>query len=647
VLRLPAGARRLLEVVAVACRPLRQEDACRAAGVAAEQSAALALLRAGRLLRGVGRPESLNIETYHDRIRETVVTRLAPAALQEHHRRLALVLEASRRSDPEALAVHFQQAGEPGRAGTYYALAAAQAAEALAFDRAAKLYRLALELQAPRGVEGCRLRARLADALANAGRGAESAREYLAAADTAGEADARELQRRAALQLLSSGHVDDGLATLRAVLGAVGMKMPLTPRRALWSVAWQRLRLRWRGLGFRRRDLRQVDVGQVRRLETCRSAAVGLSMVAPLQGAYFQTRYLLLALRTGEPQHLVQALAMEGAHASIGGCFSRRRSDELLRAAETLARQLAQPYPAAMVALSKGIADALGGRWQSARVLCDQAEGIFRTHCTGVMWELSTAHRFALWPLMFLGEVAEMGRRLPALIKEARERNDLYAATNLSLVIRTFVRLADDEPERARRELRQVMDEWSQQGFHVQHMNRLFDEVQIGLYQGEGSAAWEQLTGHWPALARSHLLRVQQVRILLLHLRARAALAAAPAAADPAPLWRAAERAARLLRRERIGWAEALARLVNAGVARGRHDAAGARQLLEDAAGRLDAAGLRLHAAAARHRLGEQVGGRQGHRLVEQADAWMKDQNVRRPDRMTALLAPGFSGHPS
>jgi hypothetical protein len=32
---------------------------------------------------------------------------------------------------------------------------------------------------------------------------------------------------------------------------------------------------------------------------------------------------------------------------------------------------------------------------------------------------------------------------------------------------------------------------------------------------------------------------------------------------------------------------------------------------------------------------------------VEQAEAWMKGQNVRRPDRMTALLAPGFPDPPS
>ena len=647
VLRLPEGARRLLEVVAVAGRPLRQEDACRAAGVAAEQSAALASLRAGRLLRGVGRPDSLEIETYHDRIRETLVGRLTPSDFQKHHRRLALVLEASRRSDPEVLAVHFQEAGEPGRAGTYYALAAAQASEALAFDRAAKLYRLALELQAPRGVEGCQLRARLADALANAGRGAEAAREYLRAADSAGEADARELQRRAALQLLSSGHVDDGLVTLRAVLGPVGMTIPDTPGRALWLLAWQWLRLRWRGLGFRRRDAHQVDAGELRRLEICRTAAVGLSMVDPLRGAYFQARYLLLALRAGEPQHLVQALAIEGAHASVGGCFSRRRTNEFLRAAETLARQLAQPYPAAKVALAKGIADALEGRWESAWTLCDQAEAIFRTHCTGVMWELSTAHRFALWPLMFLGEVAEMGRRLPALIKEARERNDLYAVTNLSLVIRTFVRLAGDEPERARRELRQVIGEWSQQGFHIQHMNRLLDEVQIDLYQGQGRAAWERVTGQWPVLARSYLLRVQQVRIFLFHLRARSALAAAGAAAEPGPLLRAAERDARLLGRERVAWAKALAQLVRAGIAMRRRDAGGARQLLKEAAGCLEAAGLHLHAAAARRRLGELVADDRGYRLVEEADAWMRGQNIRRPDRMTTLLAPGPPGPPN
>ena len=53
-------------------------------------------------------------------------------------------------------------------------------------------------------------------------------------------------ERRAALHLLSSGHVDDGLATLRTVLDAVGLPLPGGPRAAFWGLVWQRLRLRWR-----------------------------------------------------------------------------------------------------------------------------------------------------------------------------------------------------------------------------------------------------------------------------------------------------------------------------------------------------------------------------------------------------------------
>jgi hypothetical protein len=48
------------------------------------------------------------------------------------------------------------------------------------------------------------------------------------------------------------------------------------------------------------------------------------------------------------------------------------------------------------------------------------------------------------------------------------------------------------------------------------------------------------------------------------------------------------------------------------------------------------------HAAAARRRLGRLVGGDEGATLVGAADAWMHAQDVRRPERMTAVLTPGF-----
>src|SRR5208337_2649842 len=142
---------------------------------------------------------------------------------------------------------HFRGAGDDDRAGEHFARAAAASAEALAFGRAAALYQLALDLLPPGRGDRRGLRAELAEALANAGRGAEAAREYLAACAGATVAETLELRRRAAMQFLISGHIDLGLDALRDVLAAIGMTLPRTPCRALASLLWRRALLRLRG----------------------------------------------------------------------------------------------------------------------------------------------------------------------------------------------------------------------------------------------------------------------------------------------------------------------------------------------------------------------------------------------------------------
>jgi hypothetical protein len=648
ILRLSPDARQLLEVVAVAGRPLRQVDACQAAQLETAAAAAVAQLRSGRFIRSAGPAERNEIESYHDRIRETILARLTAEVLQDHHRRLAHVLKASGQADLELLAILFEGAGEPAQAEKYYARAAAQAAETLAFDRAAKLYRLAIQLHPrPEGPDAdseiLSLRTQLGDALANAGRGAESAREYLAAAALKNTSPdlALELRRRAAFQFLISGHVDEGLATLRVVLAGVGMKLPQTPRRALWALVFRRLQLRWRGLDYRPRAAAEVAPADLTRINICWSASVGLSMVDPIQGAYFQTRGLLLALAAGEPYHLSRELAMEAGHVSIGGGPSRMRAERLFEAADALVNQVNHPYPHAIVTMARGVAAALEGSWRKAHDLCDQAVAIFRNSCTGVVWELDTSQRFALWALMYRGEVPEMARRLPLLLKEAHERDDLYAVTNLSQVVGTFVRLTADEPERARRDLELVMDRWSRQGFHVQHMDRLHSEAQIDLYLGDGQAAWDRLTDRWTTVASSHLFRVQQVRIYMRDLYARSALAAARGSPRPGAYLRVAERAARLLEKERVAWAAALAQLLRAGAAtiRGTPEKTG---LLRDAAASLAGVDMPLHAASARRLLGRVLGGNEGQTLVAEADDWMKGRTIQNPGRVGTMLAPGL-----
>jgi predicted ATPase len=144
---LPEETRRLLEVISVSGRPLRQGDAYRAASMPSADVGALAVLRKGHMVRSTGPSDRDSVEAYHDRIREAVVARLEPSQRSERHRMLAVTLENAGGYDPETLAIHLAEAGERERAGAYYAQAAAAAAETLAFERAANLYRLSLSLR--------------------------------------------------------------------------------------------------------------------------------------------------------------------------------------------------------------------------------------------------------------------------------------------------------------------------------------------------------------------------------------------------------------------------------------------------------------------------------------------------------------------
>src|SRR5262249_33821758 len=161
---------------------------------------------------------------------------LDEADRRELHDRLARALEWSGQFDPEAASAHWEGAGHADKAARYAAIAAARASQALAFDRAAELYRRSLRLREPDGPEGRSLRIKLAEALASAGRGHAAAAAFLDAKRGASEAEASELQLRAADQFLRSGHIDEGLDAIKSVLEALGLKMPSpSPTRALAS----------------------------------------------------------------------------------------------------------------------------------------------------------------------------------------------------------------------------------------------------------------------------------------------------------------------------------------------------------------------------------------------------------------------------
>jgi serine/threonine protein kinase len=649
VTRLPERTRRLLEVVAVSGRPLELALARQAVSLEGEEQQALSALRVGRLLRSRGTAAHGELETYHDRVRETVVGHLEPAELRQHHLQLARVLEATGRADPQRLTVHFAAAGDAPRAASYAAAAAAQAVEALAFERAAHLYQRALDLRASEDGQTQVLRAKLADALANAGRGAEAAQAYLAARAGASSFERLELERRAAEQLLRAGHIDEGLQVIRTVLGAIGMKLPKTPRHALASLLWHRL-LTLRGWKFRERSTEQVSATDLSRVDTCWSAALGLVMVDAMRAADFQSRNLLLSLKAGEPVRVARALSMEACYSSASGNSGRARTARLLTTAAGIAARVNRPEALGHAALAAGTAAWFYGEWRKAFALTEHAEAIFREQCQGVNWELNTAQHFWLRSLIFLGELPQMQRRLPRLLKEAQERGDLFAETNLRTRIAYLARLFTDEPELAREELRRVMSRWSQQAFHSQHYYELVARVEIALYEGEGIAAWEHLSARWPEMVSSLILRFQLTRIEALYLRARATVAAASAMVRQPQQYAArqiqrllgqASSDARRIAREAMPWSDPLAQLIQAAVAAIRDDRQGALALLDAAEAGFARADMSLYQQLTRRRRGELIGGETGAVLVAEADRWIAEREVKQPARVAQLLAPG------
>jgi hypothetical protein len=648
--RLDERARRLMQIVAVADIPLSQACAAAAAGIEPGQFAHVSsALRGSRLVRTTGARRSDIIEPYHDQIRATLLARLDEETVRGCFRAIALALEEEERPDAAKLWVYWWGAGELTRAAEFAEQAAERAAAALAFDRAAMLFRQALELRSD-GLElgdGQDARRRLfiglGDALASAGRGADAAQAYLAATDGSARDDAIELRRRAAEQLMVSGHVDEGIATIHSVLSAVSIRMARSPRRALASHLLRRAQLQLRGLGHRERRADQIPADELRRVDVCWSVTVGMGIIDIMHSTDFQTRHLLMALKAGEPYRLARALALEaGVNAVVGGA-RHQLTERLLEQAEAMARRIGRPHALGLVEAERGLCAFLEGRFRDAYEHSERAEVIFRDQCTGVIWELDIARIVLLSSLLYRGQLQRLGRLAEPLLVDAADRGDLFAATGLSTRIRSATLLADDQPEAALADIDAAMGHWTQTRFTLQHEWELLARGQCDLYRGDGRAALARLSGGWKALQESLLLRIQHERIAVVELRARSALAAADGPDRESQL-ASAERDARRIEHERSSTLAApMSHLIRAGVAAARHDLHQAERLAAAAASEFAAIDMQLHAAIARRRYGELRRGPDGRALVDAANAWMLEQGIRNPARMSAMIAPGFS----
>lgn len=638
--RLPAEARRLMEVVSLAGQPLSRESAARAAfdTEPARELPALAHLRAGHLVRVRWRDGQEEVLPYHDRVRESVAARLPAEVRRERHHGLALALEAGGHARAEQLLLHFREAGCWQKAAGYAVEAATLAHEVLAFERAARLYREALSLGAPGPEETRALTARLGEALASAGRPREAARAWLEAAEGAEPARALPWRHRAMEQLLLGGYTGEGLEALGRVSRDVGLAPSSTAVGAVLGAVLRDVRLRARGLAPRARASREPSVEERLRIDVCWSAALGLSIVDPIAAADFRSRHLELALRAGDAYRASCGLALRAIMLGMRGGGAHREAERLLRRSSALAEQSGQPHARGWVQLGQGMAAMHQGAWARAEPLFRQAEALFQAHRAGAAWERDFARMQRAFCLWHLGEVSRLAETVPALLADVRGREHRYFDAMVRTTTGMLVRLAADAPEEAWALVRASGEPPPHRGFRLQEDREAAARLRIALYQGEGARAWELARRRQPVLVRSGLLRVQLVRVELRYCHALAALATPMLGGGAAG--RLALGAARALEREEISWAHALARILRATLASRGGRREDALRLLAEAEAVPAEQGMALLAAIIRRRRGEVLGGASGQALVEAADRDMRERGVQAPERMADMMTP-------
>jgi eukaryotic-like serine/threonine-protein kinase len=634
---LPALAVRALELICLAGLPLSAQALSHACGVAALDQGLLRQLRTASLIRAGASERQAQFEPYHDRVRETVVGFFEAEQRRGYHGQLAAALEALGEGDPEVIAVHLEGSGQRGRAATYARQAADQAARALAFDRAAALYQRALALDEAASPDR-ELLIKLADALSNARRGPESAEVYLQAAEGAAPLQGVELKRMAAEQLMKTGYIDRGRALLSEVLEASGMKMPATPRRALLSLLWRRVQLRLRGMGFTARAQEEVPPELLAKIDVCWAGWTGLGMHDFIHAAEFHSQNIRLSLQSGEPYRIARALVMESTFLVTSGA-SYERFHAVLGRARQLAELADSQHARALVELGHGVGAYMLGRFDEIHGPCVRAEQLLRG-LPGCSWEMSMAHLYTIEGLIHTGRLAHLQQVLRGYIEEADARGDLFGG--LSMRVQGHVaHLAADDPDLALSMIREGMDAYTDEGVRLPHYWEFYAMGQVKLYQGQGTDALSWVDAWIPKLRGAQLLRVKVARLGAKYLRGRAALAAACTEGEQAGRCLGiASREARSLLGERTPLSTAMARSLQAAVAACQGKTNDAGRLFQRAEAAFKALGMSLYAAANRRRQGQLAGGERGEELVRQVDAWLAEQRVRDPARMSAMLVP-------
>jgi serine/threonine protein kinase len=623
---LTGESRRVLELASAAGRPISRDVLFEASRIGGKGHDVVRRLVAHRMLRSSGTAMHDVVEPFHDRLRELVLDRTDRTELRDLHNDLATALIAHG-GDPETIADHLDEAGEHARAGDYALQAAGIAREALAFDRAARLYQRALEgldLDRRRRVD---LLERLGRALADAGRGADAARALSTAAQAHG-GDTRDLRRRAAEQLLVSGRDREGLVLLREVLKEFNIPFPPNVTAAFLGMIATGIAMSVRGGRFKSRTQSELDPELLLRLDVLESAARGLEFHDLWRSCFYMNLFTLLSLRVGEPHRALRGLAnLVGSLALEKGVTpaAQKLADETLEHAARIDDPVAAQTVHRNLALGFGYSS---GLWRDGIAHFELAEEILVARCAGNMRDLRYCRMKSSLGRLRLGELRELADRCDAQLREAVDRGDLIARTALQVYAKAPLLLAGDDPVAAQRML--ATSQLPSIGvFRLYHTLALGDAY---LYAGDDDTAAGIWSKWWPEFRQSQLGHLPLFKLDAV----RGYAAALIARGDRQSLQRV-KKLCKSLSNDTVHGMRATRQMLLAGIAAREGNRVRVDELLTAATHGFEEAQMKLHAAACRYTRGAILG---VDELVERAEDVMRSEMIIRPDRWARMYIP-------
>ncbi|HYQ43567.1 MAG TPA: AAA family ATPase [Polyangiaceae bacterium] len=632
-------ARRLLEAISLAARPVELEVVIAAAGIE-DAASALGWLQRARLIRGTSGGQR-RFTAYHDRVREAVSASLNEESLNALHGALARALERTPDPDPELLAHHLAESGDRGRAAQLAIRAGDRAYEALAFDQAARLYRTALTLgtEEPNEPE---LREKLARALSSLGRSKDAADAYLEAAQHATTATteptaramavqrrepgrALELRRLAAEHYLVSGEIERGTEVLSSLLSDVGLRFPSNRTRAILGILKNLFWLWLRGTEAR---VRTATVPGIRdQIELLLSANRGYATFSPALGGYFALEALSRSLSAGYLRGIIVGLDYYGVMGAYAGTpRDEHRAMRVLDTAKRLSLETDDPVLRARVGLAQGVAATALGRFAESVEYLDRVAPALES-CVGAGWELSVCDHTMAQALIWLGRFRQAREQIVTLAHRSEHNGDRFSQL-VGSILDAKLRLASGQPVEARAQALEVLAQWGTREFTFQHLFAVKAAIWCELYEGAVAAAHARFREIWPSLRKSGLLTVQLMRAEAAFLEGSIEIARRAAGDQQSNLVRVRKSADWLDQTERA-YAQGYAATLRAGLAQVAGQGESSTRFARKAVVAFERAGMTIHAAALLARSG-----------VPDARAAMAKEGIADPTRWCRIYLP-------